>query len=67
MAVALTHHVYQCTLNRFLSTSYSAGGSFTGFTCQPVDLVGITTHGVTKTNYPLEAGDKLFIQAKPSK
>ena len=33
----------------------------------PVDLLGITKNGETKTNYVLRAGDQLFVQAKPTK
>ncbi|QJX00489.1 sigma-70 family RNA polymerase sigma factor [Frigoriglobus tundricola] len=33
----------------------------------PVDLVAITKRGEVRTNYQLKAGDRLFLQAKPSK
>ncbi len=36
-------------------------------TVMPVDLVGITKNGDTKTNYVLKAGDQLFVQVKPAK
>ncbi len=32
----------------------------------PVDLVGITQRGITKTNYQLHAGDQIFVQVKPT-
>ena len=31
----------------------------------PVDWVGITTKGLTKTNYQLLPGDRLFVKANP--
>ena len=71
-------HATLAKLSRQTTNAHAAeGGSLTtngvsvwlvrDNTVLPVDLPSITKKGVTKTNYVLKPGDKLFIQMKAGK